>query len=585
MTLEITRLLEIPADSDLRQIRKAYRQQRKRTDPDMIHQLDRLDHAYEEAVRWFREHPGEKTSDSSFVQVPVPSEKRTFLPKTPHYPERHERDFSSRYTAARAETGICSSEQLWAMHFLGIVPGCSIEKAKKLARDRGEDETEIQKAAGILEQMQAEEPRWKRDLRMLGMAFLALFPAILTHPVYEAILYSGTDLFPDHSDPELAQWFSGTLIASTLTAVLFTVTVPVLFFFILRWQGSRKRKFRRLGVTPAAASLQHNWPADIALGILIVSLLSCITGPSFYRNTKNYWLDYENMRDEVYVTAQAIDPDFTYLDHAYSELGSLYEIGGDQIVDVRYDLAYDENPVAESYGRIHEVTYIHLPHTGLAVDADVHTWYLTNTYPNDGGYTEQFYPIERTLTIGQSGLVRLYDTVFYSEPAGEKLTSFYLDTLLNTDEISLRERQHIWFDERSERIFLILAYTDETAHRDNTAVISMDRDGNIIHSHVIADYQPEYIFMLDNGDIVFAALYVFADGTSFQLGTSAMGVHLDGGDLSPKGISDKSIRIAPYSWEEYGAVSEKGIEILFYDYSDAGGSLQETAETVFVPIG
>ena len=612
MTPEITRLLEISPDASLKEIKKAYKKRRKEIDPQLTWELERLDAAYQEVLR--QSGSRKKSPDRQETASPPISlgssitrirqeqrfaqrqqqnlscpqrdftskalsesvwqsrrDRRNFTPKPISQQKHAERDFTPKFAESTKTTGEYTSDQLWAMQFLGVVPGCDLSKAKKLARNNGLDEAEIQKAAGILEQMSPPKG-FLYILRELVWKVLAWLPFLLAFPLYEVLLKSGADFFPGHSDPELAVWYSGTLLASTVVSILFTVAVPLLFILIWRRKGARRRLFRRLDITPASASLRRSISADLDMSLFVIALLLTINGPMFYQNTQNYLLDYENMRDEVYVSSRVLDPDYAYSDHEFAELGTLFSIGDEQVVDVRYDILPDHDHPGYDNGWIHEATFAYLPHARLASAMEIHSYVLYDiNVRSNGVYMQNSYTLDRTVILSENAHLRIYDESFYSEdePEGSRIFSRYLNDLLNTEVPCLSDRQYIWFDDRQEKLMMILPYTDELAGQNNTAMISMDSNGNILSSHVIENCQPESVFMLPDGDLVFLALTAFPEEDSATLGNSVKAVHLNGSDLSLAAVSENSTRVSPYSVIRYGTVSKNGIEAAFGDYEES----------------
>ncbi|MBR6790982.1 MAG: hypothetical protein IKM31_08975 [Oscillospiraceae bacterium] len=326
MLPEIIRLLDLGPNASAGQIKRTYKKRRKEISPELTRELERLDAAYGE------------------------------------------------FTGRKAE--VYSEEQLRAMHLLGFVPGCSLKEAEKIALDRGKDETEIRKASALLAPLQPKTGPG-RIVSFVLRKILAFLPFLLVVPFYKLILDSGVNFFPGHSDPELAEWFSGTLLASATVSVLFTVTVPLLLSAILRRKGSKKRLFRKLGILPASPSLKQDLSAELDLLLVFTALVLTITGPQFYRNTVDYLADYRDMKNENYLSVQLFAPDHVPNGRRYSSLGSLISDGGGLVLDVR-DALYDNSSIGSKNGDIHETVYHYLPRTKLVHHADVRSWRLTN---------------------------------------------------------------------------------------------------------------------------------------------------------------------------------------------------------------
>ena len=212
MTLEITRLLEISPDSSLPEIRKAYHKRRREIDPDMTWQLEKLDTAYEPALIWFRQHPHDDPTSA----------------RSPHSEHLNpERPAQQRMPV----NATCSELQRQAMELLGAAPGCDLKAAAGIARRKGVPEDDILRACELISTMPGSSGALHLPVQALWKVLAAL-PALIAFGLYNLLFGSGVDFFPGHSYPEMARWFSGTLLASSAPAAVYTTAVPLLLLLI-----------------------------------------------------------------------------------------------------------------------------------------------------------------------------------------------------------------------------------------------------------------------------------------------------------------------------------------------------------------
>ena len=200
MTLEITRLLEISPDSSLPEIRKAYHKRRREIDPEMTWQLEKLDTAYEQALIWFRQHPHDD---------PTPV-------RSPHSGHLNPEQPAQQRMSVKAN---CSELQRQAMELLGAAPGCDLKAAAGIARRKGVPEDDILRACELISTMPGSNGALHLPVQALWKVLAAL-PALIAFGLYSLLFGSGVDFFPGHSCPEMARWFSGTLLASSVTAAV-----------------------------------------------------------------------------------------------------------------------------------------------------------------------------------------------------------------------------------------------------------------------------------------------------------------------------------------------------------------------------
>lgn len=519
MTPEIIRLLELSPDASPKQVRKAYRKRRREIDPQNTGELERLDAAYAEAMK----------------------QKR-----------------SAGY----------SDEQFSAMRFLGIVPGCSLKTAIKFARNNGLDETEIQTAAGILEPVMPKVSVKDIALAVLR-AVLAWLPVLLARPLYLMIQKSGVNLFPGHSDPELAEWFSGTLTASVTVSVLFTVTVPLLFISFLRRMGERKRTYRRLEVTPAVPLMNRDIFADLDMIFLCIAVVIALNGPRFYQNAFDYPVDYTAMKSESYLSVHTLAPDYTSDYNKHDIMGSLVSVGEDLVLDARDELYDDGTPGSEN-GYVHEATYHYLPRTKLVHHVDVDCWRMAEWGERtDEQHLQSIQPLYRLLDL-------------HTETEEDLIYYHYLRSAIENTGSFENEKRYIWYDEQQDKMFALISYTGDSIAENEVAAIVLDKDGNILQKHTLPGMQVGKVFLLDNSDVILFARTTLQDPENFGASFQAV-IHLDGSDLSRIAQSE-SQRVSPYDEVDFGKVGTDGIDATFKTTVYGGGTKTVKEEHRFFSI-
>ncbi|MBQ4051111.1 MAG: hypothetical protein IJD13_05730 [Oscillospiraceae bacterium] len=521
MTPEIIRLLELRPDADFRAIRKAYKKRRREIDPLNTGELERLDAAYAEAMK----------------------QKR-----------------SAGY----------SDEQISAMRFLGIVPGCSLKTAIKFARNNGLDETEIQTAAGILEPVMPKVSVKDIVLAVLWTV-LAWLPVLLARPLYLMIQKSGIDLFPGHSDPELAEWFSGTLTASVTVSILFTITVPLLAFFLWKKVRTRKRLFRKLGVRPGAESQVHDLLAELNIFFFCAALAISTYGPGFYRNAGNYLADYRAMKNETYLSAHIFTPEYAV--NYYSKfdiMGRAITDGDGLVLDVR-DKLYDNG--TNSY--VHEATYQYLPHTKLVREVKVDSWRL-----NEGRTSGAIPQLNRSLELQSLYYIQVYDTSL-ADSDDQKIATIYLPDISLTPITGVHITQYCWSD--GQHIMILLSCIDETVNEWRTAALVLNEDGTILHQHIFPNKAIREAFMMPDGDVI---LYTHhSKNPPSKFASKAQAVHLSGKDLSLIAETEKPVWFDRYNEIEFKNVSEDGMEVTVgyrFRHDDGSETLREKQH--FLPL-
>jgi len=498
MTPEIIRLLELRPDADFRAIRKAYKKRRREIDPLNTSELERLDAAYTEAMK----------------------QKR-----------------SAGY----------SDEQISAMRFLGIVPGCSLKTAIKFARNNGLDETEIQTAAGILEPVMPKVSVKDIALAVLR-AVLAWLPVLLARPLYLMIQKSGVNLFPGHSDPELAEWFSGTLTASVTVSILFTITVPLLAFFLWKKVRARKRLFRKLGVRPGAESQVHDLLAELNIFFFCAALAISTYGPGFYRNAGKYLADYRAMKSETYLSAQIFAPAYAAGNYRYDVMGRVITDGDGLVLDVRDEL-YDNR--TSSY--VHEATYRYLPHTKLVHEMEVKCRRLADLETKSLAEKDHF----RQLLIDE--ILKYTHSAPYTQISPSNIdAAYFFRCILEGRWPSYNVQDYIWYDEQLEQYRGMISFVDGETGAEKVATFVMNKDGRTLHGHILTGMQIGEAFLLDNGDVI---LYVLnTPDSTFRFGAEVQAVHLNGEDLSMISQSE-SIQISPHDMTDFGKVGTDGINV------------------------
>ena len=560
MTLEITRLLEISPDSSLPEIRKAYHKRRREIDPDMTWQLEKLDTAYEQALIWFRQHPHDDPTSA----------------RSPHSEHLNpERPAQQRMPV----NATCSELQRQAMELLGAAPGCDLKAAAGIARRKGVPEDDILRACELISTMPGSSGALHLPVQALWKVLAAL-PALIAFGLYNLLFGSGVDFFPGHSYPEMARWFSGTLLASSVTAAVYTIAVPLLLLLIVRRLRRGRRACKHYRITPASRSVLASLSARVDLLIFLFSLFISFASHPFYRNTVRYAMDYENMANERYVSAQAIEPDLDYRS-SHGDFGMLYRLDNGQTVQVRDNLYMREEVTGYDQGWVHEVSLSYLPHTGLAHDAKVLSYELYTAYlSSDGECLETSYTLNCTVRLQSDGELVIYRGSFYdsSELDGaELLNRFDLARLLGLQALSLEQDPFLLFDSASGRIQLLTSVTDPETGAAHTALAAIDAEtGQIVQSALLENWTPERLFLLDNGDLCALLFYSLYGSSYYSSGARAAAVLLDGETLSPLSMTEDPLKFASFYDCTVGSVSENGMEVTLSQF--------EKEETFLIPI-
>lgn len=559
MTLEITRLLEISPDSSLPEIRKAYHKHRREIDPDMTWQLEKLDAAYEQALIWFRQHPHDD-----------PAAPRSPRSDPPEQPAQQRMSVSTN----------CSELQRQAMELLGAAPGCDLKAAAGIARRKGMPEDDILRACELISTMPNSSGALHLPVQALWKVLAAL-PALIAFGLYNLLFSSGVNFFPGHSYPEMARWFSGTLLASSVTAAAYTITVPLLLLLIIRRLRRGKRACRHYRITPAARSVTASLSARVDLLIFLFSLFISLASHPFYRNTIRYAMDYENMANERYVSAQAVEPEMDYRHRSYGDFGSLYRLDNGQTVQIRDDLYMQEEVTGYDRGWAHEVNLSYLPHTGLTHDAEILSYELYSAYmDSDGECLETSYALNCTVRLQSDGELTVYRGHYYDSSElddAELLNRFDLSRLLGLQSLSLEQDPFLLFDSKSGMIQLMTSVTDPETHAAHTALAAIDAEtGQIMQSALLENWTPERLFLLENGDLCALLFHSLYDSSYYSSGAWAAAVLLDGETLSPLSITEDPPKFSSFYDCTVDSVSESGIEVTLIQ--------PEREETFLIPI-
>lgn len=550
--LDIFRLLEISPDSSLREVKRAYSARRREIDPQLSHQIEQLDAAYEQALIWFEQHPqaregaapGGAAAEEQFIPVGG--------------------------GLSRDVSGLFSPSQLEAMRTLGAVPGCNIDAAKRAAKRRGVPALQAERAARILHDMGGSPNSLHYAVQILWK-LLAATPVLVVTLLYGRLAASGLDFFPNSGDAELSTWFSGMLLASTTVSVLFTLLVPILLILICRRITAGKRKCHRWGITPASRTVAYSFSAIGDLLILCLSLILCLGGPPFYGDAVRYWKDYSYVQTGQYETRTLLDLQSRYTYYQPDNPFYYDYITDDgQLLSSRKDFYLTKEATGYEQGYAHELTLSYLPNTGLVHQSQIHSYTMYQTY-SDFPAVEYSYDLNRSVALRGDGRLEIYSEAAYDIEeleAQPPVAQIDLSGFLGSSTgVSIGEDFYLLFNEWEGTGRLICTLQQQNSSTPYLLTLSFDlSDGKVLGHSLLEDWQCQELLLLENGDFAVLAFHTLFDSSYYSSGAWVSALLLDGETFACKAMTADPPKLPSFYDYTLGTVNAQGIDISFETY-------------------